>query len=149
VVCGDPVKKFENQLLLGFEPIIGDELKGDVVPSDASFITLDLVDMLIGELGDPTDADNMGGLGGGDCENFLLNLSLSRRGGDVRLCVGVPGLDVFVGCWLGEVRGERGGSSAEFELARLTMVAVSSETENVLLVGEEVEVLGLSGKMSP
>jgi hypothetical protein len=24
-VCGDPVKKLENQLLLGLEPIMGDE----------------------------------------------------------------------------------------------------------------------------
>jgi len=139
------VKKFENQLLLGLEPMMGDEPKlGDVVPSAANFITLDLVDILIGEL-DPADCDNVG-LAGGDCEYFLnFSFSFSRRGGDVRFCV-------VLGCGLmvGEVRGERGASSEEFELARLTIVAVSSETENVLDVdGEVVELLGLSGNMIP
>jgi hypothetical protein len=94
--------------------------------------------MLIGEVGVPPCRDSMGGLGGGDCENFL-NLSLWEG-------------DVGFGEERGEMAGEV-GSSEEPELARLTMVAVSSETENVLLlllvVGEDVELLGLSGNSSP
>jgi hypothetical protein len=52
---------------------MGDELKGEEAPSFANFITRDLLLILIGEVGEPTD---VGGLAGGDCENFLY-LSLS------------------------------------------------------------------------
>lgn len=84
-LCGDPVKKLENQLRLGLEPIMGDELRGEEAPSVANFITLDLPLMLIGEVEDG-ELTESGGLGGGDCENFLyLSFSL---GGDVRLLRG-------------------------------------------------------------
>lgn len=85
VLCGDPVKKLENQLLLGLEPIIGDELKGEEAPSVANLMTLDLLLMLIGEVAEGELVERSG-LVGGDCENFLY-LSLSR-GGDVRLLRG-------------------------------------------------------------
>ena len=72
-------------------------------------------------------------------------MSLSRIDGD-----GMRRFRLFGGLISGEVRGERGvrGASSEPEPARLTIVAVSSETENVEVGEDAEELLGLSGNLS-
>jgi hypothetical protein len=53
-VLGDPVKKLENQLRLGLEPMIGDEPSGEAgEASAANFCTLFLFDIEIGDEGEP------------------------------------------------------------------------------------------------
>jgi hypothetical protein len=95
--------------------------------------------MLMGDDGEEPWSAERGGLAGGDCEYFLYLLSLGT-GGDVRD---------------DEPRGDNAGetgNSDEFEFAMLTIVAVSSETEKVVVVVEgddEEEVLGLRGNINP